>query len=453
MRFVVLFAVLACRPDPVHDTHPVVTTGSTPTESFPVFEGSVPRNVLMISIDTLRKDHLSRYDLAQRELTPFLDGLMNTGFVLDDHLTCSNWTFPGITCTLLGRNHTEVGFMPQLEPASERIEWPAGQAFLSDALRDAGFATVLSSANGYLSRDWGTADGYDATSGVAFDPADSIYAEGIANLEAARDSGAERWFLHLHFLEPHAPYLQHDGYTPSTSDLVPVPWDLEVKTQHYDATREWPEMSAPDRANLTAHLTRRYQGEVAFLDASLSGMFADLGARGLLDDTLVVVWNDHGESFWEHGNQSHAWTLHRPENDGLAFFWAPNIVPGAWDGPTHATDLMPTLLELLALPIPEGVTGIPLGLAPPGRARFANTVARAGVQQSVQIGKNKLLYEWTGSAAVYDLSFDPAEMLGHWDPSNPTHLELWSALVPEVRALQPLVNGFPGPTAPSGVEL
>ena len=138
MRSVVLFTLLACRPDPVHEPRDVVTTGSTPSETFPVFERTVPANVLMISIDTLRKDHLSRYDPAQRGLTPFLDGLMETGFVLDDHLTCSNWTFPGITCTLLGRNQTEAGFMPQLEPAAQRVPWPEGQPFLADWLREGG---------------------------------------------------------------------------------------------------------------------------------------------------------------------------------------------------------------------------------------------------------------------------------------------------------------------------
>ena len=446
-----LLALLSCTTAP-DDKAPAPgdTAPEVPATRLPTFEGDAPRNLLMISIDTLRKDHLSRYDPHERDLTPFLDGLMDDGFVLDDHLTCSNWTFVGITCTLLGRNHTEVGFIPQLEPPAQRIPWPAGQRFLADWLRDAGFATVLASANGYLSRDWGTGDGYDRTSGVAFDPATTISAQGVADLEAALAEGADRWFLHLHYLEPHAPYLEHEGFTPDTSDLDPVPFDLTVKPQHYDAAGEWPRLTPEEQANLLAHLTRRYQGEVAYLDDHLRQVFDDLRAKGLLDDTLVVVWSDHGEAFWEHGHQSHAWTLHRPENDGIAFFWSDGIVPGAWSGPTHATDLVPTLLGLLSVPEPVAFSGVPVGLASADRPRFAATVARAGVQQSVQVGPRKLLYAWGGSAGVYDLRTDPGELTPRWDPTDPEHLALWTLLAPQVGALEPLVVGFPPPATPEG---
>ena len=450
MRSLILLVLAAC-PSSTPETRSVDETPwvSVPTEALPDFEGSPPKNVLMISIDTLRKDHLSRYDPLERDLTPFLDDLMETGFVLDDHQTCSNWTFVGVTCTLAGANHTEIGFIPQLEPPSMRIPFRAGQEFLSDWMRDAGYATVLASANGYLSRDWGTAAGYDATSGVAFDSAQTIYEGGLADLQEAIDGGADKWFLHLHFLEPHAPYLVHEGFTPDTSDLPDVRWDLSVKGQHYEATSQWGELTDAERDTLGEHLRRRYEGEVAWLDHVLAGYFADLGERGLLADTLVVVWSDHGEAFWEKGHQSHGWTLHRPENDGVAFFWSPQIVPGAWSGPTHATDLVPTILGLQGLQVPPSVSGVHVGLASPSRPRFAATVARAGVHQSVRRGNKKLIYEWSGPTRVYDLAVDSREQLGVWDPDDPEHQELWELLSPEVAALLPLVEGFAPPAPPT----
>ena len=64
------------------------------------FTGQVPKNLLFISIDTLRRDHLGAHgDLG---LTPFLDRLADEGVVMQDHMQCSNWTYGAITCTLLG---------------------------------------------------------------------------------------------------------------------------------------------------------------------------------------------------------------------------------------------------------------------------------------------------------------------------------------------------------------
>ena len=415
----------------------------------------MPSNLLMVSIDTLRRDHIGRYDAGGASLTPFIDSLMDGGFALDDHSTCSSWTYHGITCTLLGADPSRVGVVPKLEPVSARVPWPddLGDLFLATHLRDAGFYTVLSTSNGFLAPKWGTAEGYDDARGEAFDTAGTVFDGGRVALRTAIDRGwAERWFLHLHFLEPHAPYLLHTGYTPDLSDLDPVSYDLNQKPAHYDATDEWPDLPPDEQANLEEILRRRYQGEVAYLDGQLRAFFASLAAEGLLDDTLIVLWSDHGETFWEHGHQSHGYTLHRPENDGVALFWAPNIVAGAWDGPTAAEDLVPTLLGLFELPVPDHVTGLALGDAPEDRPRFAASIARAGAIQSVRQGDHKLHYRWTGATGFLDLATDPGEEDARWDATDPVQLALWELLAPEVARYVPLVPEYEA-IAPAGVSL
>jgi len=184
----------------------------------------------------------------------------------------------------------------------------------------------------------------------------------------------------------------------------------------------------------------RYDAELRYLDDQLRTIWADLTARGLLEDTLVVLFNDHGEQIWDHGQQSHAYSLYAEENDGIAVFWSQNILPGAWTGPTSQIDLAPTLIKLLGARVPSEMTGIPLGEASEDRATFALTSARNNTLQSVRQSGHKLIYTWsTGGVELYDLAADPGEQANVYDPADPIALALWDLLLPRIELAEPLV--------------
>ena len=176
-----------------------------------------------------------------------------------------------------------------------------------------------------------------------------------------------------------------------------------------------------------------------------------LEARGWLDDALVVFWTDHGEQHFERGYQAHGFTLYAEENDVLGLFWARNLEPAVWTGPTHATDLAPTVLGVFGVPVPEIVTGLPVGLAPADRARFAFTAGKVGIFQSVRQGPDELIFGWTDPAAVtpltrfaqgihqYDRVADPAERTDLYDPTSARTRELWALLRPKVEAASTLI--------------
>ncbi|MFT5459921.1 MAG: arylsulfatase [Myxococcota bacterium] len=252
------------------------------------------------------------------------------------------------------------------------------------------------------------------------------------------------WLMHVHVTEPHAAYDPPEEYLDGLDGLDPIPWDLTESEFHYDATGEWSGLTPDEQANLMAHLKVRYQAEIRYLDDQLGLAFADLEARGLLEDTLVVVYNDHGESFFEHGYQSHAHTLHAQENNGLLVFWSANLEPGVWSGPTHSTDLAATLLDLHGVTIPAEVDGVPLGTADADRARFQYSVARQGVLQSVIQGPHKLHYDWDdGRLELYDRVVDPDEAADLAATEAETVARLWALLRPEVEALDPLLVQAP----------
>ncbi len=424
-----LAALLACRPaaepdagapDPVH-------TGTPPADDpLVVFDGAPPRHVLMLSLDTLRVDHVVP------EHMPWLSWWLEGAVWLRDHQQCSSWTYASTVCTLNGVNNEENGFLPKLS-VDTRQPVPEGQETLAVHLQRAGFSTYLVSGNEWLSDVWNNAQGYEH---VEPPVGHTITNLGRTGRDLVKASGAERWFLHLHGVEPHVPYNPPADYL---QGIPEVPWDVASQPAHYEATALWPELTDEEQAELEANLRARYAADVRFLDDQLKGLWADLQADGLLDDTLVVVWTDHGEQFWERGQQSHAWQLAAEENDGLLAFWWPGVEAVAHDGPTHAVDLVPTLLSALELPPPARTSGVVVGTEDRRRTRFAAVSARQGVVQTVTRDGWKLQFNWNGNLKLWHRAADRRE-LGDLAASEPDKVaELWVQLEPHVRLLEPLV--------------
>ncbi|MFT4624947.1 MAG: arylsulfatase [Myxococcota bacterium] len=416
-------------------------TGSTEPPPLTFADGTPPANVLMISIDTLRRDHLTRW--GGPGLTPFLDSLIDESVVLDDHLQCSNWTFASMSCTTLGRPGWDMGWVTDLLPEGRRPMPPARTLPLW--MGQLGFYSVLNSLNSWFSDEWGTAQGYDRRLSSGWNAGDAIDQAADALEDAYRDGDVgDHWLMHVHVMEPHASYSPPGGYLDRLDDLPPIRWDLEDFGEHYDAGDAYEDMDRDERVLLEAHMRVRYEGELQYLDDQLREAFDDLGRRGLLEDTLVVVYNDHGESFWEHDHQTHAHTLHGQENDGILFFWSDDIVPRAWDGPTHATDLAATLVALYGGTPDPVVVGVPLGTAPDDRARYQYTQARQGAQNSVVKDEWKLLYDWdTAVVELYDRNADPEEAVDLYAADHPRVTELWPLLRAQVELMAPLTRYEP----------
>jgi arylsulfatase A-like enzyme len=398
-----------------------------------VFSGPRPKNVLMISVDTLRRDHVGRY-MDGESLTPFLDGLLAEGVALDDFTQCANWTFPGMVCTLSGRTPSDNQFVPRFD-REFRKPVPLDRPTLATRLSSAGWSTFYESTNTWFGPSWQTATGYEERilTGI-------LHAEGVLGeaAEYVAEADPNRWFLHVHVKEPHAPYAPLNDFLEGLEDLEPLAWDLGEFAQHYESTEAYPALTSDEQALLESHMRLRYRGEVQWLDRQLSDAFDTLEGLGLLDDTLVVMWTDHGEAFWERGHQTHAYTLHGEENDAVALMWAKNLKPRAWTEPTASVDIVPTVLQALGRPVPEDVSGHVVGKAPPDRTRHALTLGRIGAISSIERAGLKLMFSWDGHATAYDRTVDPDEADDRFDLEDPHVLDLWEALRTEVDAASAL---------------
>jgi arylsulfatase A-like enzyme len=369
---------------------------------------------------------------------------------LDDHQQCSNWTFGSTNCTLAGRYPEDTGFIPSLNLGFGDPDntVPDNQRTLAARLRTAGYYTVLATSNGWMGPSVNNAQGY-AEVAQPFDvSATNMFAEGYQLLAPQLDAGAVPWLLHIHLIEPHAAYNPPDEYLAEEAKLPPLPDSVNLDNQggHYAATAVWPNLPPEGKENLEAHLRARYRGELAWLDDQIELIWPVLDANGLLDDTLVLVWTDHGEQFWERRNQSHAYDLQAEENDGILFFWAKNLAPAAWTGPTHAVDIVPTVLDTVGValdPKDPPLPGAVLGLAPADRVRFASSDARMGLGQMVTVDGWKLAFNFDGTLRLFDRNTDPLEMTNLFltEPDHPKVAELWTHLLPRVQLLHEMRPG------------
>lgn len=449
----VLLTAFACtgasevrpRPDPDTDT-PI--TAPLPPDGEPLlqFVGDRPTNVLMISMDTTRRDQVGNYSPDGTIYTPFLKEIADGSVHLDDHQQCSNWTFVSTSCTLGGRYSLDAGYIPLL--AFDGQSLPPGQRSLAFRMGEAGWHSILISSNSWMSTQRNNAQGYDEAPTIGGASSTRLFELGLERLSAAMELSPSPWLLHVHLLDPHPPYIPPEEYRAEENLLPPVPetWDLDSQSGQYIADLEWPEMTPEEQDLLESHLRARYHGELRFMDDQLRNAWETLEAGGWLDDTLVVFWTDHGEQFWEHGSQTHAYFLGAEENDAVLFFWAKNLVPREWTRPTHAVDLVPTVLDAVGRPAdpddPE-LSGYVLGTAPDSRPRFAESIARLGVVQAVTVEGWKLTFNFAGIVRLYDRNTDRYEQTDLYTPDHPKVAELWELLLPRIVQMHELQPARP----------
>lgn len=426
--------LLACDSAKPQDTGDLPQVGE-----YPAFYGERPKNLLVITVDTYRRDQLARFG-GDPETAPFLGSLAEQGFSLDHHTTCSNWTKGGMSCFVNGQYSHQWGLIPRLAEQSN----PPQRTTLASMLQAQGYDTYLVTSNGWL-QDAGLDGGYTVSEKPEPNRAANITAVGLDLLTARTTDPDTPWFLHLHFIEPHAAYNPPSEYLEGIEDLPPLSINLADREQHYALLPDWPIMSEEEQQTLLAHLWLRYKGDVRWLDDTMAVIWNDLSTRGLLDDTLVVILNDHGEQFFEHDKQTHVWGLYREENDGFAIFWAPNIVPGTWTEPTNHIDLAPTIVQALGLTPGLDWTGVPVGQADPERPIVQESYSRAGPRMAISQGSLKLIYDWyTGGKELYDLDADPTEMDNIYDSADPRVQEMWGPLQTVVDRWTTLVGGSAG---------
>ena len=360
------------------------------------------RGIVLVSIDTLRRDHVGAYGYA-RPTTPRLDAVAARGLRLDDAVSTSSWTLPAHLSMLTSADPAAHGGTDMRHGYNRRVPT------LPALLKDAGYATQAVTSHLYVSAVYGLDQGFDH-----LDFRQDRKATDVANraIDLLDRLGDRPFFLFLHFYDPHWHYDPPD----EARRLFETGYEGGMTGLWQDFSKRRPEDVAP--ADL-AHLLALYDGEIRYTDGELGRVLDHLAARGLDRSTLVVVTSDHGEEFLDHGSWEHQKTLYEEVVRVPLVFAGPGIPARVEKTPASLLDVMPTVLGWAGRPVPLGAAGRNL-LAPPaereGYGETDHTVERTH-KLFLRAGQSRwkaiLTLDKTGGKVLgeewYDLAADPAE--------------------------------------------
>jgi arylsulfatase A-like enzyme len=394
-----------------------------PEPGLLAFGNDPPQQILIVSIDTLRRDRIGRYDPRGPGRTPALDAFLESSIALDDHRSCSSWTYASMMCALTGAYNEDLGFVPARDTGLFTA-LPEGIDTLPAWLD--GWDSTLISANPVmgpdtaLDRDYGTT----CASCTAATQAPEVADRGLAAIDGLEPP----WLAHLHFMDPHLPYTAPAPYTDAANALPALGVDLTQGWGVEIALEQWDSYDDAQRAAVLTELELRYDAQIAYLDDQLARVFDGLESRGLADDTLVVLWSDHGEQFFDHGGIKHGQSVYAEETRAIAAFRHPALTPRAVSEPTTHADLVPTLLAGLGMQ-ESATTGRVLGASSPG-ARFTSSLSHKSRDTRLSVDEDgwRLIFTFDGTLELYNLRDDPTELvdLAADDPSRVA--TLWAML-------------------------
>lgn len=445
--------------------------------------------VILITIETLRSDRLGCYG-SQAGLTPNLDRFARDAIVFENAFAQSPWTANSFATMLTGRYLREIERVPA--DCSRRLPTPnmtfsaqdAGQVppLLAEIMREAGYATAAEITNPYLHQKLGWDRGFDyfrnehsvppERTWLRPTPAQALLGWRHASLTGwfarrsyvrpankriyaptvpGREQGdrltaaTTQWlsehgsrapfFLWVHYMDPHEPYLAPDlpaemeaKLDPGSREylrrarigMLPDPSPVQAPAARKPPLRTgaWidrgePPPTIPESARATTRMMYGY--EVRYADRCVGRLLDHLRRAGLYERALIIVTGDHGEELWDHGKLGHGHALYDEILHVPLLVKLPGLPRGQRVQPqVRLLDVMPTVLQVAGVRYRGPLRGRSLlkALEPDDEERplLAEGVLYGGEQKCVRTARYKVIaHGGTRRVEVYDLKADPAE--------------------------------------------
>jgi arylsulfatase A-like enzyme len=392
-------------------------------------------NVILILVDTLRRDRLTAYGY-RRETSPEIGRrLAAAGTVMEDAYSQAPWTLPSVVSMMTGRYPGEVlggdlstyGIPPSIQPLAERLS-------------QAGFETAGFIGNPTMHVGAGFERGFHTLYAPPADidwlnrHADDINRHALPWLLAQQDQ-ARPFFLYLHYIDPHDPYENpetagnHSSFEGEYRGKVAGNWVHGFYTGN---------LKLEDPVRDLAHVSALYDSEVHYVDGRIGEMLAALRPE-VLAHTVVALVADHGEELFDHGGWKHGQSLYEEQiHVPMIWRWDGHIAAGRrLAGTVRLLDVAPTLAAAAGAPpdpawqgaslLPALTGGAPLGERP----AFAQAMSGGPLLAAAVAGGEKLIvynraevfapadamqsYLWRHNlerlkaVEMYDLARDPGE--------------------------------------------
>jgi len=395
-------------------------------------------HILLITIDTLRADHLSSYGYP-RATSPVLDSLADEGVRFDMPIVQWPKTGPSFASMFTSTYPKDNGIVRKI---GTRL--PDQFRMLAEVLKDQGYTTRAVVANGAVASEFNFNQGFDTyiESWKLTPPDDATDPTGAGMINQLVETILEDHqpdqplFLWVHYLDPHFPYEAPEPWTDKFAgdELYDPAPKVEItqdkpRRQMMGIGRE----QVLDDSDELAFYVARYDAEIAYVDSKIGELIDFLDHKGLMQDTLTIVTSDHGESlgeheyYFDHGRFSFQTCLRVP-----LIFHQPGVLdPRVDNSPAELLQLAPTLMEAAGVELLDGVWMQGESLWPrllgqefETPERFAFSEAGYAVkplwQRTVTDGRYKLIYaqdwgeqRWLAGKenpfSLFDLQQDPGE--------------------------------------------
>jgi arylsulfatase A-like enzyme len=358
-------------------------------------DGVRPPNLILILVDTLRRDRLTPYGYF-RDTSPEIERrLAAAGTVVEEAYSQAPWTLPSVVAMMTGRYPGEL-----LGSDMSAYGIPADVVPIAERLARAGYETAGFLANPTMHVGGGFERGFRTFYAPPADVewlrrhADDLNRHALPWI-AAYQHQDRPFFLYMHYIDPHDPY--------DNPEIVGnrSPFESEY---HGPVAGDWVngvytgKLTLPDPPRDLAHLSALYDSEVHYVDRAIGQLLGSL-APEVLAHTLVALTADHGEELLEHGGWKHGQALYDEQiHVPLIFRWDGHLAAGRrLAGTVRLLDLAPTLAAAAGAPPDPGWEGVDLLPALTGRAplaerpAFAEGLSSGPLRAAAVLGRMKLM--------------------------------------------------------------
>jgi len=376
------------------------TTACAREEPAPPALEPTHTNVVLIVVDTLRRDHLSCYGY-ERETTPNIDELATHSVRYEAAYSQSSWTTPATASLLTSRLPNELGIR------STQAIVPDEAVLLGEMLEPHGYATGAVVSHKLCSERWNFDQGF-----ASFDDSNALGHKAVTSPDVTaravefleRRARDERpFFLWAHYFDPHLVFIEHEEH------VFPGPRDYTgpVRSGSELTMLNKLDLGPADRAELVSH----YDSEIAFTDRHVGVLLDRLRELGMYDDALIVLTSDHGEALDEHGTLGHGSTLYGEVVNVPLIVKYPRGYPrpGSRTQPVALLDIVPTVLEVAGIAPAVPLQGLVLGRAPRHRSVPSYTHRGGGLRSVCDVRFKLIQRPVTGEEELFNLARDPGE--------------------------------------------
>jgi arylsulfatase A-like enzyme len=364
-------------------------------------------NIVLIVIDTLRLDRTPVNDPSVEGM-PFLAELAKRSVVFERTYSTSSYTAPATASMFTSRYPSDHGVWNGFS-ATQRKGFPLNRIpfaleTLPELLSRAGYRTFGVSDNINIGEPMGFADGFDRFAHFEYASASVVNETVEGWAEEIRSGG--KYFLYLHYMDPHRPYHPR------------AKWQREGSTEeHVGHLKSWGKTTPEQQARVGQTLSA-YDSELSYLDEHLRKLYDLLQWQR---DTVVVVTADHGEEFFDHGGEGHPFSVYEELVRVPMLFSIPGEKPRRIRELASLLDMLPTLRNVAGmpwqaadvgeslLPVIHGEHGLDRSLYAMRLSNWEGEAEPRAVYAVIDGDWKYILALPSAEEELYDLTADPAE--------------------------------------------